>query len=99
MVSCRSERDLIGSDDVDAQLLAMPHGHFQEPVTAGAWMQVVGTVDGEHTSIYKNGQFKTINAPNEPFTEVTGISPKLGLISGVALDFSGRTEGFIATCD
>ena len=32
--------------------------HVQEPVTAGAWMQVVGTVDGEHTSIYKNGQFK-----------------------------------------
>jgi len=49
--------------------------------------------------LYKNGQFETISAPNEPFTELTGISPKRGLISGVALDFSGRTEGFIATCD
>jgi hypothetical protein len=48
--------------------------------------------------LYNNGQFKTISAPNEPFTEVTGISPKLGLISGMALDFSGSTEGFIATC-
>jgi len=48
--------------------------------------------------VYKNGVFKIISAPNEPFTQVTGISPKLGLISGVALDFSGSTEGFTATC-
>jgi hypothetical protein len=49
--------------------------------------------------LYKNGKFKTVSAPKEPFTEVTGISPKLGMISGMALDFSGSTEGFIATCN
>jgi hypothetical protein len=32
--------------------------YFQEPVTAGAWLHVVGTVDGEHTAIYKNGECK-----------------------------------------
>jgi len=48
--------------------------------------------------LYHDGQFQTISAPNEPFTEVTGISPKLGMVSGVALDFSGSTEGFIANC-
>ena len=48
--------------------------------------------------LYKQGIFKTISAPNQPFTEVTGISPNLDLIAGVALDFSGATEGFIATC-
>jgi hypothetical protein len=48
--------------------------------------------------IYKNGVFKVISAPNEPFTQVTGISPRLGLIAGVGLDFSGTTEGFTATC-
>jgi len=32
--------------------------YFQEPVTAGQWVHVVGTVDGEHTAIYKNGEFK-----------------------------------------
>lgn len=48
--------------------------------------------------VYKRGRFKTISAPNQPFTQVTGISPKLDLIDGFALDFSGATEGFIATC-
>jgi hypothetical protein len=48
--------------------------------------------------LYKHGVFKTISAPNQPFTQVTGISPKLDLIAGFALDFSGATEGFIATC-
>lgn len=47
---------------------------------------------------YKAGVFKTISVPNQPLTEVTGISPKLDLIAGLALDFSGDTEGFIATC-
>lgn len=32
--------------------------YFQEPVTAGAWMHVVGTADGQTTAIYKNGHFK-----------------------------------------
>lgn len=32
--------------------------HFQEPVTVGEWIHVVGTADGEVTSIYKNGEFK-----------------------------------------
>lgn len=48
--------------------------------------------------LYKQGIFKIISAPNQPFTQVTGISPNLDLIAGVALDFSGATEGFIATC-
>ena len=48
--------------------------------------------------IYEDGVFKTISVPNEPLTQVTGISARLGLISGVALDFSGATEGFTATC-
>jgi hypothetical protein len=28
--------------------------------------------------LHSNGAFKTISAPNEPFTQVTGISPKFG---------------------
>jgi hypothetical protein len=32
--------------------------YFQEPVTAGEWIHVVGTVDGAKTSIYKNGRLK-----------------------------------------
>jgi hypothetical protein len=32
--------------------------YFQEPVEAGQWIHVVGTADGEATSIYKNGKFK-----------------------------------------
>jgi hypothetical protein len=32
--------------------------HFQEPVQTGEWIHVVGTADGEKTSIYKNGAFK-----------------------------------------
>jgi hypothetical protein len=32
--------------------------HFQEPVTAGEWIHVVGTADGDRTAIYKNGEFK-----------------------------------------
>jgi hypothetical protein len=32
--------------------------YFQEPVTPGEWMHVVGTADAERTSIYKNGEFK-----------------------------------------
>jgi Concanavalin A-like lectin/glucanases superfamily len=32
--------------------------HFQEPVTPGEWIHVVGTVDGQNTAIYKNGEFK-----------------------------------------
>jgi Concanavalin A-like lectin/glucanases superfamily len=32
--------------------------YFQETVTAGEWIHVVGTVDAEHTAIYKNGEFK-----------------------------------------
>ncbi len=32
--------------------------HFQEPVTVGEWIHVVGTANGEVTSIYKNGEFK-----------------------------------------
>jgi len=48
--------------------------------------------------VYMNGVFKVISAPNESFTQVTGISPRLGLITGVGLDFSGSTEGFTATC-
>jgi hypothetical protein len=48
--------------------------------------------------LYKHGRFETISAPNQPFTQVSGISPNLDLIAGFALDFSGATEGFIATC-
>ena len=32
--------------------------HFQEPVQVGQWIHVVGTADGQTTSIYKNGEFK-----------------------------------------
>jgi hypothetical protein len=32
--------------------------YFQEPVQAGNWIHVVGTADGETSSIYKNGEFK-----------------------------------------
>jgi len=32
--------------------------YFQEPVEAGQWIHVVGTADGQVTSIYKNGAFK-----------------------------------------
>jgi hypothetical protein len=32
--------------------------HFQVPITAGEWLHVVGTADGERTAIYKNGVFK-----------------------------------------
>ena len=32
--------------------------HFQEPVQAGQWIHVVGTADGENTSIYKDGALK-----------------------------------------
>jgi hypothetical protein len=32
--------------------------HFQEPVQAGQWIHVVGTADGENTSIYRDGVFK-----------------------------------------
>jgi hypothetical protein len=35
LVSCRFERKLIWPDYVDAQLLAMPQGYFQEPVIGG----------------------------------------------------------------
>jgi len=35
LVSCRFKRDLIGHDYLDAQLLAMPDGDFQEPVISG----------------------------------------------------------------
>jgi len=48
--------------------------------------------------LYNQGRFETISAPNQPFTQVTGISPNLDLIAGFALDFSGATGGFIATC-
>jgi Concanavalin A-like lectin/glucanases superfamily len=32
--------------------------YFQEPVQIGQWIHVVGTADGQTTSIYKNGEFK-----------------------------------------
>jgi hypothetical protein len=32
--------------------------HFQQPVQTGEWIHVVGTADGEKTSIYKNGEFE-----------------------------------------
>jgi hypothetical protein len=32
--------------------------YFQEAVQAGEWIHVVGTADGEQTSIFKNGEFK-----------------------------------------
>src|SRR5215472_406063 len=32
--------------------------YVQEPVTAGEWLHIVGTADGERTAIYKNGEFK-----------------------------------------
>jgi hypothetical protein len=32
--------------------------HVQEPVAPGEWIHIVGTADGEKTSIYKNGAFK-----------------------------------------
>ncbi|MBV8883136.1 MAG: LamG domain-containing protein [Chroococcidiopsidaceae cyanobacterium CP_BM_RX_35] len=32
--------------------------YFQEPVTEGEWIHVVGTADGKNTTIYKNGNFK-----------------------------------------
>ncbi len=48
--------------------------------------------------LYENGVFKIMSAPNEPHTQVTGISLRLGLIAGIGLDFSGITNGFTATC-
>src|SRR5919202_734727 len=32
--------------------------YFQESITAGEWLHVVGTADGERTAIYSNGEFK-----------------------------------------
>jgi hypothetical protein len=32
--------------------------YVQEPAQAGEWIHIVGTADGEKTSIYKNGEFK-----------------------------------------
>jgi hypothetical protein len=62
-------------------------------------------IDGENgiqtvqtAFLYENGVFKIISAPNEPHTQVTGISLRLGLIAGIGLDFSGTTNGFTATC-
>ena len=49
--------------------------------------------------LYRNGVFKVISVPNVRETEVTGISPKLGLITGDTRDFNGNPQGFIANCN
>jgi hypothetical protein len=49
--------------------------------------------------LYRNGIFKVISVPNVRETEVTGISPKLGLITGDTRDFNGSPQGFIANCN
>lgn len=33
--------------------------YFQDAITPGEWMQVVGVVDGQHTAIYKNGVYRS----------------------------------------
>ena len=38
--------------------------YFQETVTAGQWIHVVGVADGNNTNIYKNGVFKD----SDPYT-------------------------------
>jgi len=43
--------------------------HFQDPVTAGEWIHVVGVIDGQNTYLYKNGvlrdcdQYRAGSAP------------------------------------
>src|SRR5262245_23223663 len=49
--------------------------------------------------LYRNGVFKAISVPNVRETEVTGISAKLGLITGDTRDFNGNPQGFIANCN
>jgi hypothetical protein len=60
--------------------------YFQEPVQAGQWIHVVGTADGENTSIYRDGEFKDrdryiatettqSNSPGRWITPTRGSAP------------------------
>ncbi len=38
--------------------------HFQDPVTRGEWIQVVGVIDGQNTYLYKNGVLRDCDQYN-----------------------------------
>ncbi len=49
--------------------------YFQEPVTVGEWIHVVGVADGEQTSIFKNGVYKQSQSYAGTITPVHGTAP------------------------
>jgi hypothetical protein len=60
--------------------------YFQDPLEAGQWIHVVGVVDGERTSIYKNGEFRKCDQYTGPgertcqrYTSDLWIAPRHGL--------------------
>jgi len=49
--------------------------HFQEPLSPGIWIHVVGVADGERTSIYRDGIFKDSDVYAGQITPVHGTAP------------------------
>jgi hypothetical protein len=49
--------------------------HFQEPLSAGLWIHVVGVADGTRTNIYRDGIFKDSDVYAGQITPAHGSAP------------------------